>query len=628
MLPFCCHRLSHWFRSCRRKSGGSGCLAAQILGLILIDLVCCSASSAQPPDESLIFHQDLELPEIVRYRSLPQRMFFDPDLEPPQPIRYIPEDLIEFLGRMVQGPYDSSVHIDAVRSLQHIYDEDLGDVTPILPAVRNLLVTTKKHDVRRACAVFLCRVNDEQAFADVARLCLPDNETLCRKVEVLMRNSPPDELVQTWRHRISHPGEYSSGLLALACQGLGTQLHSDSIPELTSLLNDTLNQQSVRMAAAESIGKIDPAHAGMTASVYVDGSVADQLLATRLLTSASNPDSIAMLRQMCLTESGAVASAAWEILARQAPQTLFPLLESGHKHTESGIRFTTIEVMQRYPESSRCVWLNDLMSDNHIGVRNAARRSLLGLCNSHSELRQEILQRAGETLSDSQSNWQQLEQCLVLLAENRCEEYHTAAVDLLQHDQPEVFVSAAWLLHLMPQNDLSKTVAAIAIDRMASTSDGNADHAHLLAMNLQAAFLLQMCGLTREPDIMPLAEAQFQKEIGLTEERRDAGIWAIGFLKEDSNDPSFVDRLFERALDGDLLNPEYLSVQQLSIVSIGRIGAQENYDRLMKIYNQESPGSAMSEAVRHALEPLGRDTFATPEIPMKSEGPWSVFPAN
>ena len=71
-----------------------------------------------------------------------------------------------------------------------------------------------------------------------------------------------------------------------------------------------------------------------------------------------------------------------------------------------------------------------------------------------------------------------------------------------------------------------------------------------------------MCGLTREQKILPLAEAQFQKELDAAEERRGAVMLAIGYIKENSNDRSFVNRLFKRATDSNPLLPEYGLVQE------------------------------------------------------------------
>ena len=197
---------------------------------------------------------------------------------------------------------------------------------------------------------------------------------------------------------------------------------------------------------------------------YIDSNLTDRLLATKLLTSAQTAAQIELLRKLCFDEIDPIAAAAWNTLARQHPETLFPILNSGYLHRDANVRFTAVDMMFRFPNEKRCEWLHDAMSDIHIGVRNSARRNLTELCNTHSDLRDNILQRAGDSLNDPNSNWQQLEQALVLLASNRCSDFHLRAIGLLSHDQPEVFVTAAWLLHLMPRQEISSTAADIAID--------------------------------------------------------------------------------------------------------------------------------------------------------------------
>ena len=214
--------------------------------------VHCGTTHAQTPDdESLVFEKDLSLPEIVRFDSLPHRMMTEPDLRLPLPETIVPEGLPEFFGRIIKGPYDSAIHIDAVRSLQRIAVDEQGDVSHVVPDVRKRMISTEHRNLRHACAILLCLVADEQSFPAVTELCLPRNETLCHRVEPLMQMNPPSELLEVWKDRIGKPDEYSTGLIRLACQGLSRHSQKDSLPNLASLVQEESQPFSVRLAAAE-----------------------------------------------------------------------------------------------------------------------------------------------------------------------------------------------------------------------------------------------------------------------------------------------------------------------------------------------------------------------------------------
>jgi HEAT repeat protein len=557
-------------------------------------------------------------------------MFLTPDLTPLGATIYLGEDIPVFFTQLLQGDHDSGIYIDCVRSLQKIDSEGLADVSASATEIRDLLDRSDNRNVRRACAIALVQLGDMASAAAIAKLCLPDDEVLCLKVEPGMAAWQSPEMGAVWLQRIRNADRYSTSLIRLACEGLAESRPQDAEPSVAvmkTLLQDAKQPYAVRYSTADALGRMVPDDAWQIAKEYVAGSLQQRLLAVRLMNQASDAAAIAMLDELCDDRSNAVASQAWQVLADRNPDTLLPRLEKGRSHSEANIRYVAVDLMHRFPSEQHCEWLQDALGDIHIGIRNTARRNLLQLAESQEVLKNGIFGRSGHALADSQANWQELEQSLLLLGQLRHSAFQAECIPLLTHERAEVFVTAAWLLHLMPQQALSQKAAEIAIARRARLKAREFTGAAYQAIDLQIAHLLQAGALTREQTLLELAEEQFDKESGLSEIARSAGMWTIGYLREGVNDARLVKQLFERVFDQDPMLPESTLVQQIAIISVGRMDAEANYDELMRAYRFHGRGSRPNEAARWVLSPLGRDEFPVTEPVRLEAGPWPVTPA-
>ena len=347
--------------------------------------------------------------------------------------------------------------------------------------------------------------------------------------------------------RINNPERFSDALIGLACDGLTQLKEVAAVSALERLLSNRLADYSIRHAAARALSTLDVQQAVSIAEGYAQEAVPDRLLACALLGHCKLDSGLAVLSQLCDDKSNAVASCGWETAVALEPWRLVEKLDRGVEHQDSNIRLAAIQVMRELPDVQRCDALHRLAADVHIGVRNSARRVLRTLADNTPELRDRILHNVGDSLMDGESSWQQLEQSLVLLGELRHREWQNEWVRLLEHDRPEVFVTSAWLLHLMPSQEMADDVAVLTLRRSeVPRVDGG---------SVQLVFLFQHAGFTKAKLLQPLCEKQFGNKVSERPEVRAAGLWALGKINAGNADTAMVAKLLERIFDDDPFFP-------------------------------------------------------------------------
>ncbi|MFK7819553.1 MAG: hypothetical protein AB8G99_12615, partial [Planctomycetaceae bacterium] len=72
-------------------------------------------------------------------------------------------------------------------------------------------------------------------------------------------------------------------------------------------------------------------------------------------------------------------------------------------------------------------------------------------------------------------------------------------------------------------------------------------------------------------------------------------------------------------------------VRRMAVMSIGRMGAKDQIDELMKAHAMDPPLSVIPEAARWALTRLGVTDLPAKRIPadlVRSVGGWNVYPVS
>lgn len=585
-------------------------MAVRLCVLSWFLITVCAASDGA---DDLDFSGPVDLPEIVRYQDLPRRMYLEPALSLPEPVRYVPEKSLALFRRLLADSPDSELLVGVIRSIERVVREDLADMRDTAEGLQLHLQSSPHRLVRQSSASALAALGATEAASSVAAMCVPEHEALCLQIEPDFTKWGGAELQSAWLERVRDPGGYSSALVKLACEGLVQLNDRTAVEPLQQLLASSTSTYARRYAAARAIGALDAAQAAVLAQDFISQGVTDRLLACALLEQAESPEAQAALLQLCDDPSNAVAARAWDALLERNAESLLSRMEKAIQHPEAGVRFAVLRLVRLLPDAARCDAIHQLVGDIHIGVRNAARQTLRDLATSHAELRPGILKNAGASVADQAANWQQIEQSLVLLGELRHAEWQAECVRLLKHPRAEVFVSAAWLLHLMPAASIQSEVTAATLQRH-ELSTGKSGVVPPDGIYVQLVFLFQHGGLLQIESLQPLCEQQFSKSAGEPEVRA-AGLWALGKIQQGKPDADLVKKLTERIFDDNPFQPEYFVVRRMCVLALVWMDARSAVPDMHRVRETYGPFDLLGEAARWALPMLGAEQPVPPDVP-------------
>ncbi|MEZ6131545.1 MAG: HEAT repeat domain-containing protein [Planctomycetaceae bacterium] len=554
--------------------------------------------------QELEFAGTIDLPEIARFADLPRRMYLEPELLLPDDILYLDDGRMELFLRLLETAPDNEILVDAIRSIERVATEKLSDASAAGRLLQKQLKSSDSRRVRQASASALAAIGDAQFAGDVAKLCVPQYETLCLRIEPDFVAWGGDALRTTWLSRVQKPDNFSTVLVRLASEGLVALNDASAVEPLLNVLAST-TEYAKRHAAARAVSTLDEPRATREATTYAQGDIPDRLLACALLEQSQTDAALTLLSTLCDDPANAVASQAWSSLLARDPHRLLEKLDRGLVHSDANVRTVVTKLVQTLPTIERCDAVHSLLADVHIGVRNAARTTLQDLATSQSELRPGILKNAGAVIGDASSGWQQVEQSLILLGELRHREWQADCVPWLDHVRPEVYVTAAWLLHLMPEQSVAEAVNEVTLRRYkmgrppGSSLPPEYNH-------LQLVFLFQHAGLLRTKSLQPLCEEQFSKNAG-DPEARAAGLWALGKINEGKPDPTFIGKLLERIFDDNPFQPEFFIVRRMAVLSIAWMDGRTAVSDLQRARATYGEHSMLGETVRWALPVLGAE---------------------
>lgn len=600
---------------------------------LLLCLVCLVQSGVA--DESRPDAQDhvgpLELPDIVRYEQLPTRLLLRQEFARAEVTEIVPESYVQFFTRLLDGDYDNELHRDVAQCLERVGRLKLAKPETYVDSLKSRLKTSDSRIVTRACAIALAAANHPESAEDLARFCQPDNEIVCAHAEPKIAEWDSAILLETWRTRINNPATFSDQLVILACQCLSKINDTPSAEALISLATDETIQFPVRQAAADAVGKIDPAKAAALSEKLASGKILQRLLAVTLLKNAASAQARSRLADLCDDPENATAAIAWHALAQLDNSLLTKKLEQGITHPEPNVRKIAVKILKDVPSKQHNTWLNELLRDAHIEVRNLARSALSDVATANPKMRQQIVNSAGRNLTDSLSNWQQIEQSLILLGQMRHPDFQTDCISLLTHPRNEVMVSAAWLLHLMPREPLAKEITAIAYQQFETIKKNRQswavkDPARLNAFSHQLKFLFHVAGYQRQKQIRDLADEMFSKSAPTIVETRSAGLWALGMAYANTDDKDLQKKWANRLHDDNAMEPEWDMVKAASALSLGIQGMESSIEILELAHKKYGIEGEIGLAVSSSLRMFGKNPPTPKKLPLNKIGNWPVSP--
>jgi hypothetical protein len=293
---------------------------------------------------------------------------------------------------------------------------------------------------------------------------------------------------------------------------------------------------------------------------------------------------------------------AWSQTFQWKPDVLTQHLTTGVKHNDAVVRITAAKVIRLLPDAERIRQLHELLSDVHIEVRNVARQMLVAVATEHAELKDQIISQAGEMLKPDSTNWQGIEQSLVLLGQLHATQFSQPCMDLLEHPRDEVEVSAAWLIQLSPDMAIYDQVRTSIEKTEKSFNDGPLTTE---GEGLRVAMLLQYAGLVRMKELQPLMEKQFAKSIPGNVEKRASALWALGLLFEKNPVPELVAKFESRVQDRSAIPPEMFEVRRMSVMALGLMRSKSSSKVVREAYEIDSEDTYIPGTARWVLPLLG-----------------------
>lgn len=510
----------------------------------------------------------IEIPDIARFKTLPNRMDYEPFITDVRQIFTLSDRYVPLCVRVLQEAQDEEVLEVAALQLYRFARENMADTSSAATALHSVFKATPSRRVRSACVLALAAGGASAHAADIANYSAtaPDSERLILEPALAAWKFQPAG--DMWRERLASPTA-SSTSVSLACECLAKLGDNASVPAFLTIAGDSTHDYLRRFAAAKAAALLQPEQTLAAAEVLVQRGQAERLIAVALLDS-DLPTALERTTVLCSDSADAVAAAAWLQVFRRKPELLQPLLAAGLQHRDATIRSTTARVLRLYPDADRVTKLHQLRSDTHIQVRNVARQMLERVAVEQPPLRPQVIGLAVDSLQPDSKDWQGIEQSLILLGQLRESTFSAQCLPLLNYPRNEVMVSAAWLIHLFPDLAVREQVLQATLQAEELIYDRNEEgRTH----GLKQALLFQYLGILRVSEIEEVLKKQFSKTVPGGEERRGASMWALGLLHERKPDAGLIARFHDRIQDRSSPNPERAPVRRNSLLALGMMRA-------------------------------------------------------
>jgi hypothetical protein len=200
-------------------------------------------------------------------------------------------------------------------------------------------------------------------------------------------------------------------------------------------------------------------------------------------------------------------------------------------------------------------------------VRTRAKAQLLELCDKG--FRPIVDECISQNLSGEA--WQGIEQAIILAVELKDRSRCARFLELIEHEQPEVNMHAAW--GLMELADDPAIISGIVPHTQKLTAGLESGKKYPKQDIIRLSFLLEVFGRNRyEPVADMLRKYVPKNDFKMGNLSRASAIWALGRILKDQDDPALRASLSERIRDLSSLMPENYLVGYACILTLGEFG--------------------------------------------------------
>jgi HEAT repeat protein len=542
----------------------------------------------------------------------------DPELHIPPPVRVFSEANRVLWLQAVSRP-EADMQRMAALTIARAHLVGMPNLSEARPALAKIVSAESTHPAARfaaARALIVLDIRDEAVtlFAASQR----SGSELRQEIEPALGRWKFQPMIEAWHKRLAASDVRHRDLM-LAIRGVADADDTASADAVLTILHDPLRPAAVRLAAARSAGRLRDSglegHAERLLT-FAAASVLDRLEAVALLEHHRSEPARRMLLRLATDREPSVAAAALATLNSIDHDLVLPLAGEALSNGDANVRRQGVDAYVARPTPERVVAVARLLDDPHQGLRAVVREELYRLAQT-PELNGPIRQTAVEVLGGE--SWRGQEQSALLLAELDHEPAAARLVQLLESPRPAVTVAAAWGLRKLAVPD---TLPAILDKATRQTESRLTNRPPPNELDFQVGHLFEALGLMRYAPAEPLLRRYVPKDMSMGELSRGGAIWALGHLHADSPDEALARQLVERLTEPDGMNPsEKMRVRLASAISLGRMGAKSQVDRMRQYMGPVSP-YRMSLTLRWAIETVTGESIPAPKPPVESITGW------
>ena len=571
----------------------------------------------------------LPLPLAAVDLAVDQLQQLDPLVKLPPEVAAFSKKLLPLWEQALDRPdaEPRRLAIDAIRLARSRGMEGL-EVT--VPRLTKALVEETDPQLRRAAAGALVALDASSAATELATAVEQDGLLLARLVDPALARWDHLPSRDGWLARIEDPAT-PAGLRLLAIDALGTVREPRAATTLAKIVTDRDFPPEIRLAAARALGNVSESGlvdmaAGLAApsagpSLATGPAALGRLLAVALLERQSGDATTTLLRSLATDPEPSVATLALARLDALDPVAALTIAHDSLAAPDAGLRHLAARLTAR-PGDADCIGrLGPLLGDRNPSLRRFVAGTLADL-GADAALRQAVIDQGVEALAGD--SWRALEQAALLLGHLDHEPAAERLMALLDHDRPEVAVSAAWALRKLEIAETLSPLLAYAT-KLREQLQAQAPPDVLSKFGRQAQQLHQLFGILRFRAAGPLLR-EYVPKAQIDIRARSAAFWALGLIHENEPDCDLAPVFAERLADVASLPPESGVVRWMAAVGLGRFKAESQLETLRAFANRDTMFAESGIASYWAIWQITGEAMPPEAVDITRIGGWFLEP--
>ncbi len=561
-------------------------------------------------------------------------MFADPVMVHEEKILVVAEKLIPtWMDALTSGSVE--IRIDAAQTLRIAALKKLPGldvaIDPLIAAVADRENSKTIRYTAASALVLLDAVQAKEVFLEG----IEDGEfEMSMVTEAALIRWEAEEMLERWRSRMG--AGKADALLRFAFAGLARNGTDEDREMLVAYCMDQSNSHSLRLEAAEAIGRYAQRPYLTEADELKSGSAVDLIIAASLSSptpaESDKDQALQLLRQLSASTSYVAAGIAAEALLESDRQSVVAMADVLEAHRNLRARRAYVTALYETITADSLPTLASYLDDPDPQLRIQVRQWLIELAEQET-LRSSIVKIMEEAVNAE--SWRIQEQALQIAVALDQEQVAPVALQLLRSKRGEVLVTAGWALRrLAVPETLAPALAycdSLKVDFLGEKLPRDLEY----AMNEQFAHLYQMFGQMMYKPASELLQRFTRKEQTLRFRLRASAAWALGKIWEGdlTGNPEVEKLLYTRLTDEAPVPPEDVLVKRMCAISLARIGSDsdETIAALRKYLKDTERGGLPSFNPLHtgaawALNKLTGEQFPDPLPEDFNEGPWLLEP--